>query len=496
MKFSIYKKLLLGFAAVIVLMIAANVYVLLQLHAVTETTNATFRSDVRAINTAKQLQAVVTEKERSAQKYLITGDTAYVNFFHEQSKQISALVDSLYDASPSAAELGLIFQLRRQIDWAKEDLRKQAPYARRLSEAELADRSEQRSDTLEATAATLAAIIRLNEDDVSNSFAGINDAMIRSTNVAWLITVGALLVALTVALLITQNIVKPIRALIAGTENIARGVFETIDVHSSDEMAWLAHAVNDMSQKLKQINDLKTEMLHHISHELRTPLQTMMSAQYLLLDQKRGPLNADQMKLVKSIKEGVKKLTLFSNQFLDIQKIEHGSMEYNFERTNIVDILLPAVEDAQIVAGEKGVDVVFLHESDLPAVMTDQEKISQVFSNLLSNAIKYTEGGGRITVNAVKTKKGLTISVADTGAGIPKDDLPRIFTKFYQAKNAKKGTGIGLALVRHLVEAHNGRVYVESELKKGTTFFVELPAAAPADAARTIAQPVVTEGAS
>jgi signal transduction histidine kinase len=126
--------------------------------------------------------------------------------------------------------------------------------------------------------------------------------------------------------------------------------------------------------------------------------------------------------------------------------------------------------------------------------MTDPEKIAQVFSNLLSNAIKYTEGGGTITVNAAQTKKGIKIAVADTGAGIPKDDLPRIFTKFYQAKNAKKGTGIGLALVRHLVEAHKGRVYVESELKKGTTFFVELPAA-PAEVARSIAQPVATEGA-
>jgi signal transduction histidine kinase len=197
----------------------------------------------------------------------------------------------------------------------------------------------------------------------------------------------------------------------------------------------------------------------------------------LLADQKRGPLNADQQKLVASIKEGVKKLTHFSNQFLDIQKIEHGSMEYNFVRSNLHDIITPAIEDAQLIATQREVSLIYSADSTLHEIMADTEKISQVFSNLLSNAIKYTDVGGTITVNIANTKKGVKATVSDTGAGIPPDDVPRIFTKFYQAKNAKKGTGIGLALVKALVEGHGGRVAVESELGKGTTFTVELPAA-------------------
>jgi signal transduction histidine kinase len=458
-----------------------------------KTTNNTFRNDVRSINSAKQLEAFVPEAEILAQKYLVSGDTVYYNLFLEKSRRIASLVDSLYDASPNVAEVGIIYALRHQIAWSQRDLEHNLSPANKRNESELVARREERSDSLGATNATLVALIRSNEDDVSNSFVGINAAMVRSTNVAWLVTVGALLVALSVALFITRNIVRPIRSLITGTENIARGVFDPIDVQSNDEMAWLADAVNEMSAKLKQINDLKTEMLHHISHELRSPLQTMMSAQYLLLDQRRGPLTDDQIKLVNSIKEGVKKLTLFSNQFLDIQKIEHGSMEYNFEPTDTLAVITSPVEDAQIVAAEKGVSLVFSHENDLPAIMTDGEKIAQVFSNLLSNAIKYTESGGTITVSVAKAKKGILASVADTGTGIPNDDLPRIFTKFYQAKNAKKGTGIGLALVKHLVEAHKGRVFVESELGKGTTFFVELPTA-PARARKGIPHNVMSEG--
>jgi two-component system sensor histidine kinase GlrK len=476
-KFSIYRKLLLGFAIVIVLMIAANVYVLWQLNDVTKTTSLTFRSDVRSINLAKQAQTVLFDEEQYAEKYLIARDSSYFSLYQQQAEAFDMLADSLYDASPSNTEVGLLFSLRNGHRWVTEGMNKEFTKKLTGTERDIARFHKARTDTLETLHSILDKLIRVNELAVSNSVAGISDAMIRSSNVAWLITVGALLVALAVALLITRTIIRPIRMLIKGTENIARGVFDPIEVNSRDEMAWLADAVNDMSIKLKQINDLKTEMLHHISHELRTPLQTMLSAQYLLAEQKRGPLNADQTRLLNSIKEGIKKLTIFSNQFLDIQKIEHGAMEYSFAPSNMLDIVTPAVEDAQIIAAQKDVTVVFVHENDLPDIAADGEKISQVFTNLLSNAIKYTESGGTITVNVSKQKKGIKATVSDTGAGIPPDDLPRIFTKFYQAKNAKKGTGIGLALVKHLVEAHKGSIAVESELDKGTTFTVELPAA-------------------
>lgn len=473
MRFTIYRKLLIGFVSVIALMIAANIYVLLQLNSVTKTTSFTFRSDVRSINLAKQLQTVLDDEERFAEKYLISRDSLYFALYTQQSQQFDRLADSMYDASPNPNEVGLLFTLRNSHKWLFEGMSKEQA----AKTPHIAALGDERLDTLASLRGTLDRLIRSNEQNVGSSISGISDAMIRSSNVAWLVTVGALLVALTIALLIAGTIIKPIRALIRGTESIARGIFEPINVKSSDEMAWLAKAVNAMSEKLKQINDLKTEMLHHISHELRTPLQTMLSAQYLLAEQKRGPLNADQQRLLSSIKEGIKKLTIFSNQFLDIQKIEHGSMEYNFERTNILDLVSHAVEDARIICAQKEIELNFAHQSDLPEVMADTEKISQVFTNLLSNAIKYTDSGGTITVDIVKQKKGIKASVSDTGAGIPQEDLPRIFTKFYQAKNAKKGSGIGLALVKHLVEAHKGRILVESELGKGTSFIVELPAA-------------------
>lgn len=496
MTFPIYRKLLVSFAGIIVLMMVANAYVLMQLNAVSKTTSATFRSDARSINLAKQLETILFDEERAADKYLISRDTMYFMIYKDQAEVFDLYTDSLYSMAPNPNEVGLIFHLRNGHRWLAESMEREFRSRRTPAPDEPAGLIGARKDTLDMLHATIDRIIRSNELDVSESITAISEAMIRSSNVAWLVTGGTFLIALTIAILITRTIVSPMRTLIRGMEQIARGVFDPIAVRSNDEMAWLAAAVNDMSQKLKQINDLKTEMLHHISHELRTPLQTMLSAQYLLSEQKRGPLNAEQMRLLNSMKEGIKKLTIFSNQFLDIQKIEHGSMEYNFTRVNLHELLTPVVEDAQIYAAQKDIRLEYSVDHALPELMADAERISQVFSNLLSNAVKYTEAEGTITVRAAKTTGGVAVSVADTGAGIPKEDLPRIFTKFYQARNAKKGTGIGLALVKHLVEAHNGRVYVESELGKGTTFTVELPVAPPEGQQPQHSPHVVTEGAT
>ncbi len=494
MTFPIYRKLLVSFAGIIVLMVVANVYVLIQLNAVSKTTSATFRSDARSINLAKQLETILFDEERAAEKYLISRDTMYFMIFKDQAELFDLYTDSLYSMSPNPHEVGLIYRLRNGHRWLSASMEREVRSPRAPKPEEPLRIAGARKDTLDMLHATIDRIIRSNELDVSESIAAISEAMIRSSNVAWLVTGGTFLVALAVALLISRTIVSPMRTLVKGMERIARGVFDPIAVRSNDEMAWLAAAVNDMSQKLKHINDLKTEMLHHISHELRTPLQTMLSAQYLLSEQKRGPLNAEQMRLLNSMKEGIKKLTIFSNQFLDIQKIEHGSLEYHFARVNLREILTPVVEDAQIYAAQKEIRLECSIDDDLPELMADAERISQVFSNLLSNAVKYTEADGTITVRAAKMPGGVTISVTDTGAGIPKEDLPRIFTKFYQAKNAKKGTGIGLALVKHLVDAHKGRVYVQSELGKGTTFTVELPAAPPESQHAQHTPHVVTEG--
>jgi two-component system sensor histidine kinase GlrK len=244
-------------------------------------------------------------------------------------------------------------------------------------------------------------------------------------------------------------------------------------------MSLLARAINDMSAKLQSIEKMRTEMMHHISHELRTPLQAMTSALNLMADQRYGTLNKEQVRLTEFLREGINKITAFSHQFLDISKIESGAMQYDFAPTDLINVLVPVIEEAKLIALRKSISLT-VNATPIPKVKGDAAKLPQVFSNLLSNAIKYTPERGRVHVEIGRSKFGVSVSVTDSGVGIAPEDLPNIFTKFYQAKNADKastrGTGVGLALVKALVEAHGGRVFAESTVGQGTTFTVELPA--------------------
>jgi signal transduction histidine kinase len=292
--------------------------------------------------------------------------------------------------------------------------------------------------------------------------------------------VCTLLAAIAIALIITRTITRPIGVLIRGTERVARSSFEPITVSSHDEIALLADAFNDMSAKLKKVNELRSDLTHQISHELRTPLQTILSAQHLLAGLKLGPLTEEQQRLLGVIRGSVDKLIRFTNQFLDIAKIEAGMMEYRFTHTDPLSVVRPAVEDAKLIASPKDVTINF-STHPVPEILADTEKLSQVVSNLLSNAVKYSPRGGTVDVEVQRCETGVRITVRDFGIGIPTEDLPKVFTKFYQAKNVSgansTGTGVGLALVKAFVEGHGGSVHVESSPNSGSTFTVDLPAA-------------------
>jgi signal transduction histidine kinase len=249
-------------------------------------------------------------------------------------------------------------------------------------------------------------------------------------------------------------------------------------------MSDLAEAFNSMSASLDSLNRFRAEMMQHISHELRMPLQNMHSAYYLLTEQKAGPVTERQTELLRMMRDNVDIIANFSNQFLDLSKVEAGMMEYNLARTDLAGIVRPAVDHAYPTAAQREITLTFT-PTPAPAVLVDAEKCSQIAANLLNNALKYTEKGGSVDVSITPCPRGARLTVRDTGAGIPPEELPRIFTKFYRASSAvkgrKKGTGIGLAFVKALVEGQGGKVYATSTVGVGSTFTVEFPAV---DAAR------------
>ncbi len=473
MKVTIYRKVMIGFGIIIGLMFIASTYVLLELRYVSEASRSALTVDVGAIDMAKQLQTILYEEERYAQKYLIARDAAYHAIFMDNNRLFVRYLDSLNEMLYEPRDRELLAKAGNRHDWHFLAVAEADSY-------ESIENEKARTDTVDAIHRGLDELIAEKQRAVRATTAGVDTAMQRSFRVAVLIAFCTLLAAIATALFIARTITRPIRTLVAGTREVARGTFAHIRVRSKDEMADLAQAFNSMSSSLDRLNRFRAEMMQHISHELRMPLQTMHSAYYLLTEQQAGPLTERQRKLLDSMLENINKIAKFSNQFLDLSKVEAGMMEYNLARADLAAVIRPTVEDAGVIAAQNEITLTFL-PFPAPQVIVDAEKCSQIAANLINNALKYTAKEGTVEVIVGPSTRGTQLTVRDTGTGIPAGELPKIFTKFYRASTAlkgrKKGTGIGLAFVKALVEGQWGTVKVTSAPGVGSTFTVEFPAA-------------------
>ncbi len=227
---------------------------------------------------------------------------------------------------------------------------------------------------------------------------------------------------------------------------------------------------------LKELDRAKSDFVSIVSHDLRSPLTSILGFAKLL--KRIGPLNERQERYVQQIIEVTWSMEALINNLLDLARIEAG-LDEELEPCSLDEIAAQVVEEMQGVAAEREIRLRFAVRRDLPRILGRPMRLRQVVSNLVGNALKYTPPGGQVLVGLDATDTHLRMSVADTGLGIPPQDLPHIFEKFYRVQDAehasRKGTGLGLALVKSIVESHGGQVVVKSQVGKGTIFTVILP---------------------
>lgn len=226
---------------------------------------------------------------------------------------------------------------------------------------------------------------------------------------------------------------------------------------------------------LKELNRLKDDFVHTVSHDLRSPLTAVLG--YAELLERVGPINEQQKEFVRRIRSSVQDITALVNDLLDLGRIEAG-FDTRREIIHLESILRYTLSNLERSAEKKKqileVDIV----PDLPPLRGNPVRLRQMFDNLLSNAIKYTPEGKKVSIKLHREGGPVIFEVTDQGPGIPPEDQPHIFEKFYRASNITSdapGSGLGLAIVKTIVESHDGRVWVESTLGKGTTFFVVFP---------------------
>jgi two-component system, OmpR family, phosphate regulon sensor histidine kinase PhoR len=234
---------------------------------------------------------------------------------------------------------------------------------------------------------------------------------------------------------------------------------------------------------IRHLQTVRRDFISNLSHELRTPLASLKALVETLRDSALDDPPAARHFLDRAEYE-VDALTQMVQELLELSRIESGKAPLRLAATPVLEVIGPAVERLQSQAERKGQSLTVNVPEELPPVLVDGPRAAQVMSNLLHNAIKFTPEGGKIEVTAIKAagEDYAVVSVRDNGRGIPAIDLPRIFERFYKADRARSegGTGLGLAIARHLVQAHGGRIWVQSREGEGSTFSFTLPVAAEA----------------
>jgi signal transduction histidine kinase/ActR/RegA family two-component response regulator len=252
--------------------------------------------------------------------------------------------------------------------------------------------------------------------------------------------------------------------------------------HEFAEKEREARSLAQINEELRRLDELKSEFLAMVSHELRTPLTAIVGYSRLLLRQVHGTLTPKQIEQQEAIFRSAQRLTDLINELLDVSRLESGRVELTPRATDSRVVADQAIAVVTVAAQAKRIQVVNAVDATTPPVHADPERLQQILVNLLSNAVKFTPDGGKVTVSAGRHKDQVWMSVLDTGVGIPRDELARIWDPFYQVESTLRrrhgGSGLGLTIVRRLVELHGGLVRAESEGEnQGSKFTFTLPVA-------------------
>jgi signal transduction histidine kinase len=231
-------------------------------------------------------------------------------------------------------------------------------------------------------------------------------------------------------------------------------------------------------KELKESDRLKDELVQNVSHELRTPLTFVKGYVDLLMDGEEGLLNAEQQEYLQIVSDKTDDITRIIEDIITLQRINASNLQ--LETVPMTDVLTTAVSTHRLVADKKGLTIKADFVEDKAAVVSiDKGRINQVIDNLVGNAMKFSPDGGTITIGMNKLDYAVCVSIRDEGIGMPPDQHERIFERFYQIDGSARrrfgGTGIGLAIVKRIIDAHEGQIWVESEINKGSSFFFTLP---------------------
>ena len=479
---SIFWRLALASLSIIIVMAGVTIYALIQLRQLSALSAELVSYHYPAIETAKRLTTSLYTQLRSEKKYMAVRDAVFLRDFDDESVEFQKTLTALQNQETSTDGQRLLKDTARLHTEYQSVFRGAAERRKGLAPKPAADYESRRDALIARMVDTLEAYIGLHEARVN---IGVTDSRARAARaeaITQQLVIAALLLGLGLAGIASYSILHPLRRLQEHIQEIGQGKFgASIEVTAPSDLRELVETVNWMGKKLQELDDMKAEFLAHISHELRTPLASIREGTQLLLDEIPGPLSQEQRATLQIMTDSSQRLIRLISTLLDLSKMEAGMMEYRIIPTDLKRVAEASANKVRLLAEGKHLQILTEVPQGRLWIPMDGARVEQVLDNLFSNALKFSPEGAAVSLRITpdSTAGVVNVSVSDSGPGIPPEDLPHIFERFYQghmqARNAVAGSGLGLALAKKVVEAHGGRIWVKSDFGKGTTVEFTLP---------------------
>ncbi len=475
MRLSIFWRLVMTSLVIITVMGGVNLYALFQLRQLTAMSTQMASYHYPAVESAKRLLGSLYAQLNSEKKFLATKDQTFLTNLTEEVEEFQRNLQLLQNQESSSQGLKLLREtgdlLKEQSRLFRDEFQKTKGKSRQAT----LEYEAKRDVLMDRMSSSIQSYIDLHEVRVSVGVSESRSSAAQAEAVTEQLVMVALVFGLGLAGVASYTILRPLRQLQGHIKQIGQGNFGTsLQIKAPAELRDLVDTVNWMGRKLQEIDDMKTEFLAHVSHELRTPMASIQEGTHLLLDEIPGPLVQEQRTTLRIMADSSRRLIHLINTILDLSKMEAGMMEYRIVPVDLQRIAEISINKVRLLADSKHVQLVLESVGERAWVKADASRLEQVLDNLLSNALKFSPEGGVVKVHMTPDLQAgvLEVSVSDTGPGIAPEDLPHIFERFYQGRTKVKhsaGSGLGLALAKKVVEAHGGRIWIESEKGKGAT---------------------------
>jgi len=496
---SVHVKLLAGFLLITLLFIAMTA---VSLRMVAETARQTDLLDQahERVGWSRQIEHALAMQMHFTSMALLAQADGSVSLILRENNRFNDTLARLETAAPSE-ELALIQAIRGAQEDAMATVADiaNAVRDRRLADAMTALRTRQ-EPTYQKIEGLVGSLVAAEETRMASLRDSIAAARARSLRLMAGFAVAAVVVALIGGFVISWSFILPVREAHVFLSEVAEGRFGgTIVVPNRDEFGALAERMNWMSHELHRLDDeqrvaaetlrglnerlalasrAKSEFLANMSHELRTPLNAILGFTEIMLDELYGEVPGSLREPLVDIQTNGRHLLRLINDVLDLSKIEAGRLELGVSEYSVQEIVDVVHASLKSLAFEKGLTFGARVPPEIPPARGDGRRLTQCLLNLAGNALKFTRQG-RVEIDVRLDDGWLTYRVTDTGIGIPKEEVENIFAEFRQVDTTITreygGTGLGLSITKRLVEMHGGRIGVESELGKGSTFFFTVP---------------------